>query len=510
MVQARREGDQGSTPDTGDRRIRRIVIVGGGTAGWVAASILARALPGPSSTITLIESADIPTVGVGEATIPPFVDLLGFLSIDQADFIRHTQATYKLGIRFDGWLREGSSYWHPFGTFGQAVNRRPFLHAWHRAQADGLAPQLDQFSACVRLATAGKFLGGDAADRVGVKHALHFDASLVAKYLRSYATMLGVVRLERTVIGATLRSDGLLDALQLDDGDQIHGDLFIDCSGFRALLAEKTLAGQWVDWSALLPCDTAIAAPTAACLPRAPFTQAVAQAAGWRWRIPLQHRTGNGYVYCSGATTAAQAHADFLAGIDGPPLAEPRILRFSAGRRRQLWDRNCIAVGLSSGFLEPLESTSIHFAISSIFALLEHFPDLDFDPANIAAYNDRLIEELDRARDFIFLHYCLNDRQGLDFWRQMRTTAMPDTLHDRVETYRATGRIRTKPHELFSDLSWFYVLEGMGVRPRAHDPLIDIVEPPIFAAILARMRQDMAAGCQAARPHDAMLPSIVI
>ena len=496
--------------ESGDRRIRRIVIVGGGTAGWVTASILARALPGGSCTITLVESADIPTVGVGEATIPPFVDLLNFLSIDQADFIRHTQATYKLGIRFDGWLREGSSYWHPFGTFGHAVNRRPFLHAWHRAEADGFAPQLADYSVCARLGTDGKFLGGDAADRVGVKHALHFDASLVAKYLRSYATMLGVVRLERTVIGATMTNDGLLEALQVDGGERIVGDLFIDCSGFQALLADKTMHMGWVDWSGLLPCDTAIAAPTAAVLPRAPFTQAVAQAAGWRWRIPLQHRTGNGYVYCSGATTADQAHADFVGGIDGPAIAEPRLLRFRAGRRRNLWERNCIAVGLSSGFLEPLESTSIHFAISGVFALLEHFADLDFDPANIIAYNDRLIAELDSARDFIFLHYCLNDRSGSEFWRQMRATPMPATLKERVDVYRATGRIRTRTHELFSDLSWFYVFEGMGLRPLAYDPLLDVVPPRTFAAALAEMRHDLVAACRGAPVHDAVLPALVI
>lgn len=379
--------------ETGDRRIRRIVIVGGGTAGWVAASILARALPGFGCTITIVESPDVPAVGVGEATIPPFIDLLQFLSIDQADFIRHTQATYKLGIRFDDWRRVGESYWHPFGTLGLPINRRPFIHAWHKARADNIALDLADYSAYTRLGEQGRFLTGDAAVEAGVKHALHFDAALVAKYLRAYAQALGVVRLERTVSCVTRRNDGFLDELILDGGERLAGDLFIDCTGFRALLIEQTLGAGWVDWSDLLPCDTAIAAPTATRLPRHPFTRASARAAGWRWRIPLQQRTSNGYVYASGATTSQAALDDFLAGIDGTPLAEPRVLRFQAGRRSVFWDRNCVTIGLASGFLEPLESTSIHFAISAVFSLLEHFPNLDFNRANIDAYNAGLIEE---------------------------------------------------------------------------------------------------------------------
>ena len=446
---------------------------------------------------------------MGEATIPPFIDLLAFLSIDEADFVRHTQGTYKLGIRFDDWHRLGSTYWHPFGSFGQGINRRPFPHAWHRARNEGLELKLEDYSACVRLGEAGQFLGGSAATRAGVKHALHFDAALVARYLRSYAIALGVERVERTVHGATLRPDGLLEALHLEGGELLEGDLFIDCSGFRALLAEQTLHTGWIDWSKLLPCDTAIAAPTAARLPRQPFTRATARAAGWRWRIPLQHRTGNGYVYCSAAAGAEEARADFLAGIDGDPIAEPRLLRFTAGRRRRFWERNCIAVGLSSGFLEPLESTSIHLAISAVFALLEHFPDRDFDPCNIAAYNAALIEEIERARDFIFLHYHLSERDDSDFWRQMRAAPMPDTLRERVETFRATGRVRPCAGELFTDLSWFYIFEGMGVHPRAYDPLLDIVPRADFAAMLARLAEETAAACRGAPSHDFALPEAI-
>jgi tryptophan halogenase len=501
--------DMPESAGSGDRRIRRIVIVGGGTAGWVAASMLARALPGGACTITLVESPDVPIVGVGEATIPPFVDLLNFLSIDQADFIRHTQASYKLGIRFDDWLCPGTSYWHPFGTFGQGINRRPFLHAWHRARHEGTDMRIGDYSACAQLGEAGRFLGGAAGERAGVKHALHFDAARVAGYLRSYATTIGVRRLERTVLGASLRPNGFIEALQLDGDEMLHGDLFIDCSGFRAVLAEQVLHSGWLDWSDLLPCDTAIAAPTTAVLPRQPFTRATARAAGWRWRIPLQHRTGNGYVYCSGGTSKADAEADFLAGIDGKPIAEPRLLRFQAGRRRAFWTRNCIAVGLASGFLEPLESTSIHLAISAVYALLEHFPDRDFDAHNIAAYNSGLVEEIERARDFIFLHYHLSARDDSDFWRQMRATPMPDTLRERVEIYRATGRIRPRAGELFTDLSWFYVLDGMGVRPSAYDPLIDIVPPDHFASMLAQMARQTEEACRTAPSHDLALSRLI-
>ena len=497
--------DGAAPAGAGDRRIRRIVIVGGGTAGWVSASILARAFPGRSVDITLVESPDIATVGVGEATIPPFIDLLAFLGIDEADFIRNTNGTYKLGIRFDDWLGLSQSYWHPFGTFGQPVNRRPFIHAWQRAQREGLDLRIHEFSACAWLGESGRFLNGEAGARAGVRHALHFDAMLVARYLRAYATTLGVRRVERTVLEAVRKDDGNLDCLRLEGEEFLQGDLFLDCSGFVALLAERTLGTGWIDWTDLLPCDSAIVAPRPVDPPRAPFTRAIAQSAGWRWRIPLQYRTGEGYVYCSGAISHDAARMEFTDNDNAKLLAEPRLLRFRTGRRRALWNANCVAIGLASGFLEPLESTSIHLATSGVFALLEHFPDLDFDPRNIDAYNERLIEEMERARDFILLHYCLNRRSGSGFWRQMREVALPDSLEERIETYRATGRIRPRPGELFSEASWFYVFDGMGLRPRAYDPLLDIVPASHFSSMIDRMRQEAATACAGASTHEAAL-----
>ena len=496
--------------ETAQLPIRSIAIVGGGTAGWMAAAILARSLPGTRTAITVVESADIGTVGVGEATIPPIIDLLRYLSIDEADFIRHTQATYKLGIRFVDWRSVGVAYWHPFGTFGAPLNRRPFFHAWHRAQAAGLKPQFNDFSACAALGDAGKFRFPDkdpASPAAGLRYALHFDATLVARYLRAYAERLGVTRLERTVAGATQRADGAIDTLQFSDGDSLQADLYVDCSGFRGALIEGVLKTGYQDWSAMLPCDRAVAFPTEPAGPRAPYTQSRARTAGWQWRIPLQHRTGNGYVYASAHCTDEQAHADLAACVAGKPLAEPRFLRFVTGRRRLFWNRNCIALGLASGFLEPLESTSIHLVASGLYHLLEHFPDRHFDQANIDSYNEELTTELERIRDFIVLHYCLTQREDAPLWRYCRTMEIPDSLRQRIELYRRTGRVRIRAGELFTDLSWFYILEGLGVLPDAYDPLLDVVPQDQLREILGSLAAGNAALVRAAPTHDSFFVS---
>jgi tryptophan halogenase len=491
--------------DTLHQRIRSIAIVGGGTAGWMAAAVLARSLPGTQTAITVIESADIGTVGVGEATIPPIIDLLRYLSIDEADFIRHTQATYKLGIKFVDWKTSGSSYWHPFGTFGAALNRRPFFHAWHKARAAGLTLNFNDYSGCAALADAGRFRFPDkdpASPAAGLRYALHFDATLVARYLRAYAERLGVARLERTVLGATRREDGAIDALQFGGGGDLRADLYIDCSGFRGILIEGVLATGYEDWSGMLPCDRAVAFPTELSTSRPPYTRSLARAAGWQWRIPLQHRCGNGYVYSSAHCSDEQALTDLLGTVEGKTLAEPRYLRFVTGRRRKFWNRNCIALGLASGFLEPLESTSIHLVASGLYHLLEHFPDRDFDPANIDSYNEELTAEIERIRDFIVLHYCLTQREDAPLWRYCRTMDIPDTLQQRIGMYRRTGRLRIRPGELFTDLSWFYVLEGLGVRPDAYDPLLDIVPPEQLRQILASLAAATAELTRTAPTHD--------
>ncbi|HWX34396.1 MAG TPA: tryptophan halogenase family protein [Steroidobacteraceae bacterium] len=489
----------------GDGRIGSIAIVGGGTAGWLAAAMLARALPGTRTHITVIESPEIGTVGVGEATIPPIIDVLRFLSIDEADFVHHTQATYKLGIKFSDWKELGHSYWHPFGTFGAPINRRPFFHCWHKARAAGLAPRFNDYSPCATLGDAGKFRFPDSdpdSPASGLRYALHFDATLVAKYLRSYAERLGVARMERTVQGATQRPDGFLDELQFSDGSALRADLYIDCSGFRGVLIEQILGTGYLDWSAVLPCDRAVAFATAMTSARPPYTHSRALAAGWQWRIPLQHRNGNGYVYSSAHCSEAQALEDLLNTLHEKPLAEPRFLRFVTGRRKLFWNRNCVALGLASGFLEPLESTSIHLVTSGMYHLLEHFPDKGFDQSNIDSYNDELIYENERIRDFIVLHYCLTRRDDTPLWRYCRSMVIPDTLKQRIELYSRTGRVRWRSGELFTDLSWFYIFEGLGVRPDSYDPMVDVVTVDKLREILASMAASTAAVANSAPTHD--------
>jgi tryptophan 7-halogenase len=499
------DSQQNPSAPQSKRRIGSIAIVGGGTAGWMAAAMLARALPGTRTAITVIESPDIGTVGVGEATIPPIIDLLRFLSIDEADFVRHTQATYKLGIKFSDWKQLGHSYWHPFGTFGAPINRRPFFHCWHKAQAAGLAPRFNDFSLCATLGDAGKFRFPDKdpdSPAAGLRYALHFDATLVAKYLRSYSERLGVARLERTVAGATRRPDGFLDELQFSDNSTLKADLYIDCSGFRGVLIEQILGTGYLDWSAVLPCDRAVAFPTALSAGRPPYTHARARSAGWQWRIPLQHRAGNGYVYSSAHCSDDAAREDLIAVLGETPLAEPRFLRFVTGRRKLFWNRNCVALGLASGFLEPLESTSIHLVTSGIYHLLEHFPDGGFDQTNIDSYNAELIYQNERIRDFIVLHYCLTQREDSPLWRYCRSMALPDSLRERIELYRRTGRIRPRPGELFTDLSWFYILEGLGLRPDDYDPLIDVVTVAQLGEIMDAMTNATAAVARESPPHD--------
>jgi tryptophan halogenase len=487
-----------------DLRIKRIAIVGGGTAGWMAAAILARALPGSGCAITVLESPDIGTVGVGEATIPPIVDLLRFLNINEADFVRFTQSTYKLGIKFNGWSRPGAAYWHPFGTFGTMLNLRPFHHAWHAARDAGLEPRFNDFSLCAALGDAGKFRfpePGGTPPVAGLRYAYHFDAGLVAQYLCIYAEKLGVTRLERTVRDVTLSAQGMVDELVLSDGGRLQADLYIDCSGFRGVLIEQALKTGYIDWSGVLPCDRAVALPTAITAARPPYTEATARGAGWRWRIPLQHRAGNGYVYSSAHVGDTEALDDLLAHA-GTPLADPRFLRFTAGRRRLFWPRNCVALGLASGFLEPLESTSIHLVMSGVYKLLEHFPTKAFVQANTDSYNAELGAEMERIRDFLVLHYCLTGRADTPFWAHCRTMKLPDSLVERIELYRSTGRIRTKAGELFTDSSWFYIFEGMGMRPEQHDPLMDVVPLPALREALSSLARATEGALQTAPSHD--------
>jgi tryptophan halogenase len=485
-------------------RIERIAIVGGGTAGWIAASLLARQL-GASCRIELIESPDIPTIGVGEATIPGILEFLRLLRIDQNDFVAEVQATYKLGIQFIDWHHIGHRYWHPFGAFGVGIDRLPFHHFWHKARALGVPEeQKNRLNLEIAMAEAGKFIFPQNTLGIAqnLRYALHFDAGRVAGYLRRYAEALGVRRLERNVAGATLREDGFIDEIVLTDGGRIKADLYIDCTGFRGLLIEQTLRTGYVDWSHLLPNDRAVAVQVPNKIPRPPYTIASARSAGWHWRIPLQHRVGTGYVYSSSHVSDAAAMDDLLSMAGSELLTEPRVIRFVTGHRKQFWSRNCVALGLASGFIEPLESTSIQLIVSGLYNLLDHFPDMTFDPVNIADYNAQVIWEFERVRDFILLHYCTTARSDSEYWRACQQLELPEDLAARMDLYRRTGRIYPKRYELFVEWSWFFVMDGMGLRPRDYDPLVDGYDFEQVKRIFEEVRSRIAADVAAAPSHD--------
>jgi tryptophan halogenase len=358
---------------------------------------------------------------------------------------------------------------------------------------------------CATLGEQGRFGFPDASAGgpvAGLRYALHFDAGLVARYLRAYAVKLGVASLERTVASATQRDDGAIDELVFTDGSRLRADLYIDCSGFHGLLIEKTLQTGYIDWSSMLPCDRAVVVQTEGDTPRPPYTESIAHSAGWRWRIPLQHRNGNGYVYSSAHISDAAALDELLRAPIGKTLTDPRVIRFVTGRRKLFWNRNCVALGLASGFLEPLESTSIHLVVSGVYKLLEHFPDRDFDQHNIDSYNAELIHELERVRDFIVLHYCLTERTDTPLWRHCSSMPLPDSLSERIALYRATGRIRHRAGDLFTDLSWFYILAGRGVTPDSYDPLIDLVTPDKLREMMSALAGAVAAAARVAPSHD--------
>lgn len=491
--------------------IQSIAIVGGGTAGWSAAALLSKVL-GPGITITLIETSDIPTVGVGEATIPPIFDYLRLAGIDELDFIRNCQATFKLGIEFRDWHHLGHRYWHPFGNLGLTIDQRPFHHFWWASQRAGEPLDIADFCPPIALAQDHKFAfpprdGSYPGGAVGF--ALHFDAGLVAAYLRRHAEKAGVIRLDRRIKGASVGPGDRIEALTFDDGAQLSADLYIDCSGFRGLLISEALGVGYRDWSAWLPCDRAVAVPSAHVPDRTPYTVSKAQEAGWQWRIALQGRVGNGYVYSSQFTDDDKAAAVLLDTLDAEPLATPRVLRFTPGHRERSWAGNCVAIGLAAGFLEPLESTSIHLIHTGLNRLLDYFPDTGFAPALAEAYNREVADEYAHIRDFLLLHYYPNARHGEPFWDYMRCAPLPESLTRKMELYTAAGRIVSRRRELFADISWFFVASGMGLVPDTIDPLVANAPPDELRRIFGQIRDAVRAYRGAATKHDAILERVL-
>ena len=461
-----------------DNRIQSVVIVGGGTSGWMSAALLSK-LFGRALDIRVVESDEIGTVGVGEATIPQIRNFNGTLGLDENEFVRETQGSFKLGIQFVNWLREGHRYIHAFGTVGgRDLGLVQFYHYWLKLRQSGMGADLGAYTFNTIAALQNKFmrpLERPNSPLGSIAYAFHFDAGLYARFLRRKCEAAGVVRTEGKVVDVQLHPEsGFVDSLQLASGERIRGDLYLDCSGFRGLLIEQALKTGYDDWSRWLPVNRALAVPCASSPDLHPYTRSTARSAGWQWRIPLQHRTGNGYVYCSDFISDDEAAATLLANLDGKPLADPRPLRFVTGMRKQFWNKNVVAIGLASGFLEPLESTSIHFVQSSLAQLVALFPDKSFDPASIAQYNRRTQFEFERSRDFIMLHYHATERTG-PLWEQVRQMSITDTLAQKIELFRESAAIQRDNEELFSEISWMQVFLGQNVIPKRYHPMVDLL-----------------------------------
>jgi len=462
-------------------KIKKIVIVGGGTAGWMTASALAKILGKNFCDIRVVESDQISTVSVGEATIPQISLFNKLLGIDENDFVKKTQGSFKLGIEFIDWTKEDGGYMHPFGDHGTTMDSIQFHHYWLKMYQQGKSPDLEEYSLAAVAARQGKFMrsqnmGNSPLSQIN--YAFHFDATLYANYLRDYAIERGVTRTEGKVVDVSLReSDGFIDSLLLESGERVEGDLFIDCSGFKALLIEGALKTGFEDWSDVLPCNTAVAMPCMAKDPDAlyPFTQAKAQKAGWIWRIPLQHRVGNGYVYPSKYVSDEQAVEILTAQMEGEPIGEPNFLRWTTGMRKKSWNKNCIAIGLSAGFVEPLESTGLHLIQSSIAKLMALFPHQGFDQIDIDTYNQQTKTELEYIKDFIVLHYKATDRDDSEFWRDCQQMKVSDRLQAKMDLYQKNGRIYREDNELFNETSWLAVMHGQGLTPSGYHPLVDVL-----------------------------------
>ncbi len=456
-------------------QINSVLIVGGGTAGWMAAAALSNRLAGLPIAVHLIESAEIGTVGVGEATVPHIRHFNAKLGIDEAEFMRKTKATFKLGIEFRNWGQLGDSYIHPFGVFGEDINGVPFHHLWSQMHRAGAAQPIEAYSMPVIAARMDRF-AYPSTDPGSVQstysYAYQFDAGLYAKFLREYAEARGVIRHEGKITATALHPEtGFVTSVTLENGTQMAADLFVDCSGFRGLLIEQALQTGYEDWSHWLPCDRAVAAPCESIAAPGPYTRATAHDAGWMWRIPLQHRVGNGHVYCSSYICDDDAANALVAQMDNPPMAKLNFLRFQTGKRRKQWSKNVVAIGLSAGFLEPLESTSIHLIQLGLGRLLDLFPDASWDPMASSEFNRLMDLEYERVRDFLILHYHATERDDTPFWNYMRTMSIPDSLRYKMDSFRSRGIVVNYRDGMFLDASWIAVYLGQKVVPQSGDPL---------------------------------------
>jgi tryptophan halogenase len=484
--------------------VKKVVIAGGGTAGWMAAAALSKQL-GPLLDITLVESDEIGTVGVGESTIPTARSFNALLGIDEPAFMRATQATFKLGISFEDWGGIGDRYIHSFGQVGKSTWMGSFHHFWLQARAEGFGGDLGDYCFELKAAQAGKFFT-DAES--SLNYAYHLDATLYGGFLRRMSEALGVKRVEGKIATVDQNAEsGLIEALVMESGLRIEGDLFIDCTGFRGLLIEQTLKAGYEDWSHWLPTNSALAVQTRSTGPAAPYTRAIAHEAGWRWRIPLQHRVGNGLVYCSDYMSDDAARQRLMDQIEGEALTEPRVIRYRTGRRRKTWSKNCVALGLASGFVEPLESTSIHLIMIGVTRLMQLFPFNGFDEALIARYNRQAEDELEKIRDFIILHYKLTERTDSPFWNRCRTMDIPDALAHRIALFREAAQAYQAPGELFQVDSWLQVMLGQRLEPRGHHHMGRLMPPEQLRQALGDLKSNIARAVDRMPSHQAFVDS---
>jgi len=487
------------------KTINSILIVGGGTAGWMAAAALSHRYRNDNLRIQLVESEEIGGVGVGEATVPGIRRFHYQLGISEREFICATQATFKLGIEFRDWLRKDHTFFHPFSAFGLPIAQQDFYQCWLKLQHEGHALNMEDFSLAVRMARAGRFAQPDEnADNplAWYNYAYHFDASLYAAFLRRYAEARGVVRTEGKIIAAKrCEEDGSVASIQLADGQQLEADLFIDCSGFRALLIEQCLETGFEDWSHWLPCDSAIAVQTKSGEAPLPYTTSTALEEGWQWRIPLQHRKGNGYVFCGDHIDPGAAQHKLLANLDGEPLTEPRLIRFKTGIRKSFWNGNCVALGLASGFIEPLESTSISLIQTGIDKLFQFLPDLKLDPVKIAEANRLNRLEYERIRDFIVLHYKSSQRTDSGFWRQVQDMEVPETLAKKIAAFSEDGTVLLYEQESFTEASWLAMYNGFQRVPTQCKPEVRALDSGQLEAVFGKIRQAIANSVQHAPLH---------
>lgn len=489
--------------------ITSICILGGGTAGWMTAAGLANKFQGLPVRIQLVESDQIGTVGVGEATLPHIRYFNKTLGIDEREFMRATSATFKLGIEFCDWGRLGDRYIHPFGDYGQPLNDVDFHHYWLRLQQGDHPLRLSDLSYPVIAAEAGKFqMPGEDPTVIGSNfgYAYQFDSSLYAKMLRGYAETRGVVRTEGKAVDTAQNPEtGFVESITLEDGTEITAELFIDCSGFRGVLTEQVLQTGYDDWSHWLPVDRAVAVPCESAGKSVPFTRATARKAGWQWRIPLQHRTGNGHVYWSAHISDDEATHQLMSTLEAPALAEPKQLFFKTGKRRKLWNKNVVAIGLSGGFLEPLESTSIHLIQEGITALVELFPDRDFHPSDEREYNRRMDLNFDRVRDFLLLHYVATQRDDSPMWNHFRTMKLPDSLQERIEAWLTRGYILRYEHGAFLPPSWVAVMAGQNLIPNAYDVRADAMDFGAVKTAVGAIKRESESAVTRTPDHAAFI-----